>query len=628
MSRLEPLLPHISLCRDACNVYVLQCEDGNTYLFDLGSGAVLQAMAAAGLPAPQMVMHTDYRRDRTFGHHDHPGLPVVLGEHDAPFMAGATQQWESLEVFHGYAGYERFWMPRESIPVARVLKEGELAVWSKPYVYAQRIGGHTPGGLGYLVVDEGRRYLIGGDVLQADGTLHSIYELQRTYNFMEGLHAVRRTVGWLASGDIEALLPAHGEPILGAGNVQAAANTLLARIADFWERWRLIWPDQPQGHVSDFAPVTVALPSQGAGATSIPQGAGACGVQQAGPAPGTPAVLPHLRGATNIIQYAIVDDDGNAVLFDTGTGYPEGFEQVLEAAGIRNVDVAFITHHHDDHVMGFQWLKDRYNTRLATHESMVDVLRNPKAYALNCLHDQPLEVDVILREGEPYLWRGYEVRAHHFPSQTEYHCVYFAEVDGVMTLFSGDALYWEPGAERIRPTDPDWRNKFNVDTGYLKGAHLLRQVQPRLLAAAHVHPWPITEAACNEFEANAQAFHDSLRALVGRQHAALGIDPFLVSVYPYRAELKARMHVEVRLDNPLDRPVVVELTPRLPAGLRAMPEVLEVELGPGEHARVPLTLVAEEGLEPRKRRMWTLRVVFDGEDLGEHCEAMLETPGE
>jgi len=588
---LEPVVPKINLYRDAVNVYVLQWDSGETGLFDLGSGEVLEAMHAAGMPAPELVMHTDYRRDRTFGHYAHPGLPIAVGEDDVAYVERAEETWSELQVTHGYTDYHRFGMPRRNLSVAHGVSDGQLLPpgWKKPYVYAQRVGAHTPGSTAYLIVDEGKRYLVGGDIIQADGTLHSIFELQRNYNFMEGLHALRRTVGWPASGDIDAVLPAHGEPIVGKDKVMEAAQILLGRIADFWERWRLNWPDQPQGHVCDFEPVT-----------------------------------PHLRGATNRIQYAIVDDDGAAVLFDTGTGYPEGFEDVLAQQGIKDVQYAIITHHHDDHVMGFEWLKARYGTLLATHECMVDVLAKPHAYALNCLHDKPLKVDVVLREGQPLQWRGYSIYPHYFPSQTDYHAVYFCEVDGQMVLFSGDALYWEPGAERIRPTDPDWRNRFDVDKGYLVGAPLLKKYQPRLLAAAHVHPWPITREACAAFEDNAQEFHDSLRALVGRRHPTLGIDPFFISIYPYKAPVKEKIHVEVRVDNPVDESVTIAMTPCLPEGVSARPEVLELDLGPKQHARVPLTLTVADGANITGRAIWTLRVIFEGEDLGEFCEGMLE----
>lgn len=588
-SLLTPVTPSIRLFRDAVNVYVLRWEDGSVGLFDLGSGAVLDVLQAEGYAEPELVIQTDFRRDRTSGHSDHPGLPVAIGAEDVPHMSLASRVWSSLAVEHGYAEYESFLAPRQSIKVSHSLRDGELVNWQKPYVYAQHIGAHTPGGMGYLVIEDGKRYLISGDILQADGTLHSVYELQRNYNFMEGLQAARRAVGWLASGDIDGVLPSHGEPILGVENVVAAATTLLARIDEFWERWRLIWPDQPPGHVSNFDPIT-----------------------------------PHLRGATNLIQYALVDDDGNAALFDTGSGYSEGFHKTLAKKGIRNVDIAFITHPHDDHVMGFEWLKKRYGTRLAAHECMVDVLKNPRAYALNCLHDRPLEVDVVLRDGEPYLWRNqYRIYPHFFPSQTQYHAVYFCEVDGQMVLLSGDALYWEPGAERLRPTNPDWRNRFDVDRGYLVGAGLLPRYQPRLLAAAHVHPWPISEEACNEFPAHAQAFHDSLRALVGRQHPTLGIDPMFVSIYPYHRVFADRMPVEVRIDNPLNAAARFEITPCLPAGVGASLASLEVEMGPKEHARVPLTLTAGSGLNRWQQTVWALRVVVNGEDLGEFCEGLL-----
>jgi len=590
---LEPVLPCVLRYRDAVNVYVLRLESGRTVLFDLGSGDVLDALARAGLSSPAMVFHTDYRRDRTFGHHTHPGLPVAVGEIDAPRFREAERLWREVSVFHSYVDYGAFWMPRRGIAVHTELRDGSLPIWDKPYVYAQHTPAHTPGGMSYLVVDGDKRYVVCGDLMQSDGTLHSVFELQRTYNFMEGLHGVRRAVGWMATADLDAVLPAHGEPLVGRHAIRRACEALLKRIDRFWGQWRLIWPDQPPGGVDDFAPVT-----------------------------------PHFRSATNRISHALVDDEGHALLFDTGVGYPDGFERALAAQGIRDVEVVLITHHHDDHVMGWEWLQQHFRPRLGAHSCMADVLRNPRAYALNCLHDRPLPLDIVLEDAEPFKWRGHTIRAYHFPSQTEYHCAYFVEVDGRRVLVSGDALYWEPDHRSIRPTDPDWRNRFDVDTGYLKCAPLLRRLKPDLLAAAHVAPWPIEPQALERFEESAGAFHEALRDLVGRRHPALGIDPFWLSIYPYRASIAPgeAIEVEVRLDNPLDRTASVRAVPRLPEGVTSVPGEFVGTAAAKSRLTVPLRLVADQALRIDGRAVWTLEATFDGEALGEPAEALLEAP--
>ena len=590
-TQLEQLTEHVFLYRDAVNVYVVRFESGGTALIDLGSGAVLEAVAQAGWPAPQMVLHTDYRRDRTFGHHGHPGLPVAAGEENRPYFERAEELWRELEVAHGYGGYPRFWMPRRSIPLQVALTDGHLPIWERPYLYAQKTPAHTPGGMSFLMLDNDRRYVFSGDLLQSDGTLHSIYELQYSYNFMEGLHGVRRAVGWLLAAEPDGVFPAHGEPLLGKAAVRRAAEQLLRRLEDFWQRWRLIWPDQPPGGINDFDPVT-----------------------------------PHLRAATNRIAYALVDDEGHALFFDTGVSYEDGFERTLAQKGIREVELVLITHHHDDHVMGWDWLRAHYTPKLGAHECMVDVLEHPEAYALNCLHHEPLAVDPVLREGEPFEWRGYRILPFWFPSQTAYHAAYFVEVDGRRVLISGDALYWEPGLTVIRPTNPDWRNRFDVDTGYHVCAEVLERLQPDLLAAAHVHPWEITPDGARSFRDNAEAFHRSLRELVGRKHPTMGIDPFWVSVYPYRLPLRAgeRAQVEVRVDNPLDREARVELRPRVPEGVTATPEQATRDLGAKERARIPFELRLDVPEALLSRAVWTVEATFDGERLGEVSEGLLE----
>jgi len=589
---LMPLIPGLWLYPDAANVYVLQYEDGSTVLFDLGSGDVLAAMEAERLPAPSMVFHTDYRRDRTFGHYAHPDLPVAVGEIDKDCFARAEDLWREVSVYHAYGGYDRFLMPRRDIPVAMALHDGQLPIWKRPYVYTEHTPAFTPGEMSYTILYDDKRYLVCGDLLQADGRLHSIYELQRNYNFMEGLNGVRRAAAWMASGEFDGVLPSHGEPILGRERVREAAERLIERIDGFHERWRLIWPDQPPGGINDFD-----------------------------------AVTPHLRAATNRISYALTDDDGNAILFDTGVGYADGFEQTLAEKGIRNIEYVLITHHHDDHLMGWDWLKQHYSPKLGTHECMVDILRNPRAYALNCLYDAPLPVDLVLKEGEVFEWRGYRIECYHFPSQTEYHCIYFVVVDGRRVLISGDALYWERGDKDIRPTDPDWRNRFDVDCGYLVCAPIVERLRPDLLAAAHVYPWDIEPGAIQRFTENAKEFHESLRDLVGRKHPTLGIDPFWISVYPYRATARAgeRVRIEVRVDNPLDREATIAVTPEVPAGVRVDPVGVSETLPPKAHVRVPFDLFIDSLDGIQGRAVYTLDIDFDDEPLGEVAEAMLET---
>lgn len=588
---LEAVMPALWKYADSVNVYVLQFESKRSVLFDLGSGAVLAAMEREGLGSPAMVFHTDYRRDRTYGHHIHPGLPVAAGAGDLPFFERAEDLWRDVNVYHGYGGYERFWMPRRSIPVSQPLLDGALPIWDKPYVYAQHTPGHTQGALSYMIIHEGKRYVVCGDALQWDGTLHSIYELQRTYNFMEGLHGVRRSAAWLAAGGFDGVFPAHGPPVLGQDRVRHAAETLIRRIDAFWERWRLIWPDQPSPGIDDFAPVTK-----------------------------------HLLACTNHVTFALTDDDGHAVLFDTGIGFADGLEDLLASRGIRSVEYVLITHHHDDHVAEWDRLTSLYRPKLVTHRCMEDILRNPSAYALNCLHHEPLPVDVVLSDGDVFEWRGYRIECYHFPSQTEYHCVYLVEVDGRRVLFSGDALYWQPDRRSIRPTNPDWRNRFDVDRGYLVCAPLLRKLRPDLLAAAHVRPQGIAPEALERFGQDAQELHDALRALVGRKHPTLGIDPFWVSVYPYRTVLTkgSVTSAKVRIDNPLDREAEIVIEPRVPEGIEVTPDRGSYLLPPKAHVRLPFALRAHDVSHIDRRALWTLDVTYDGEPLGEAFEAMLE----
>ena len=86
--------------------------------------------------------------------------------------------------------------------------------------------------------------------------------------------------------------------------------------------------------------------------------------------------------------------------------------------GIDRVEVAIPTHYHDDHVAGFNLLRDVEGTEVWAAEHMVPMLEHPLRYDLPCLWYDPIPVDRRLRFGRPYRWREHEITVHELPGHT------------------------------------------------------------------------------------------------------------------------------------------------------------------------------------------------------------------
>src|SRR6185437_9112687 len=124
-------------------------------------------------------------------------------------------------------------------------------------------------------------------------------------------------------------------------------------------------------------------------------------------------VTPHLRRnrTSFATSYALLSDDGAALLFDWGYDQATGVELMpdraarrplltsLDALGAR-VEAVVLTHYHDDHVAGANLLRDVTGAEVWTAEHVAPILEQPERYDLPCLWYDPVPVDRRLRPGE------------------------------------------------------------------------------------------------------------------------------------------------------------------------------------------------------------------------------------
>ena len=120
--------------------------------------------------------------------------------------------------------------------------------------------------------------------------------------------------------------------------------------------------------------------------------------------------------------FLLENGQGECVVVDPGE-YPP-IAEVLEARNLTPVAVWF-THHHYDHVEGFEELKQAFPA-LVTYGNAGDAHRLP-----------PL--DVALRNGDIFEFSGHQVRVRHVPGHTLGHMVY--HVPSMELAFVGDTLF-------------------------------------------------------------------------------------------------------------------------------------------------------------------------------------------
>ena len=248
--------------------------------------------------------------------------------------------------------------------------------------------GHTPGSVSYIVIVDGRRLAFTGDLISAPGKVWSLAATQWTYTGIEGLGSTIVSGLGLLEQTPDRLLPAHGEPI---EDPPAAVTLLNGRLQ------QLIDLRTPEWRPADLR--------------------------------ATPwlEISKHLlRNRTSVANtYALLSDDGAALLIDYGydftTGLPDGTDRSsrrpwLETIpalkrdfGIDRVEVAIPTHYHDDHVAGFNLLRDVEGTQVWAPSNMTAQLEEPTRFDLPCLWYDPIAVDRELSFSRPFRWHEYEI---------------------------------------------------------------------------------------------------------------------------------------------------------------------------------------------------------------------------
>jgi glyoxylase-like metal-dependent hydrolase (beta-lactamase superfamily II) len=458
--------------------------------------------------------------------------------------------------------------------------------------------GHTPGSLSLLAEVDGQRLAFTGDLIAAPGKVRSLAAMQWTYSGAEGAAAAIASLFDLKDAGPSLLLPSHGAPVSDPGT---AIDLLISRLAELLayrrENQRLFdLHRQPYERL-------------------------------------TPHLL--LNRASLANSYVLLSESGQALLIDFGydfmTGAASGTDRAARRPwlhslpalkrdfGVNRIEVAIPTHYHDDHVAGFNLLRQVEGTHIWAPETFAGILENPSGCDLPCLWHDPVPVDRRLPLEAPFAWQEYELCLYPLHGHTRFAAALGFEVDGQRVLATGDQDIFDPG--------PRWnyvyQNRFEPG-GYRLGAALYARLQPDLLLTGHWGPQTLSPACLAQLQEQGDALDRLHRELLPEENPGFGGEGLGARIHPYEvtAHCGERVELAVEVPNPSTTAAEVLLRPVVPPGWKVEEPEIRIWLGPCETAWVKFSVTPPVGRAVRRARL-AVDLTIGSRRLGQQAEALI-----
>jgi glyoxylase-like metal-dependent hydrolase (beta-lactamase superfamily II) len=601
---MEQISEHLYRYEDICNVYIL--KDGNrALLVDFGTGSILEHLGEIGVSEVDWLLHTHHHRDQCQGDFlaNRAGIPIGVPVHERPYFDQVEVFWGSRPIYDAYDTRMSFFTLTQSVEVARSLMDYDVFRWGPYEFLIQPTPGHSVGHTSFLVEIDGKRVLFAGDLIAEPGKMHTLYDLQFTYNGSDGCEFEIYSLMVTRNQSIDLACPSHGDPF---GNYADAAMALEGKLRAYLKhRWDI------QTTAADVKPIVVS---------------------------------PHLLwipGCSN--TWVLRSDSGKALFVDYGSlsgtflfSYQLSHEannyfrmlahnlDVLQSEyGITKIDVAIPSHYHDDHVNGLPFLQKHYGTEVWCYENMKDVLENPSGYKLGCTYPDPMKVSRAFGQGETFQWEEYEFEIYHAPGHADYHMAMFGMIDGELHGFSGDEVQFvgqKLGSNNI------WLNHVHANSHEITGKLFLEK-KPVVTLPGHGGAMRLSADQWRDFYDWCMTEQRFWRDLSAPKNLELAVFPDYVFLYPYQPKCAPGQSVEMQVwyENVFDATSTLEYELVLPPGWSANPSRGLLRVAPGDKGIAPfrLTLPSDQSLVYR-RMPFTLDATIDGKRFGQLAEALVD----
>ena len=616
----QEIAPRVLMWPDSCNVYAVIGPEG-TVIINAGTGEWLDEIA--DMPQlPVALLCTHFFRDHSAGavRAARAGIPVYVPEYERELFADSAQHWRARDTYIIYDNYWDLFAPIEAVPVAGVLRDYETIELGGLALEIMPLPGVTMGQIGVVWNHIDGTTVFCAEAIHSPGRMARIAPLQYNYNDLPGAVVAYGTARNLRSRLPSALLPSLGVPMFGDCDdalalLQATLRTLCAGRKDEANAIDAM-DDEPLVQVTEHVWMTTGTQSINWFVTSE-------------------------SGKVLAIDFGY--DDRRATL---GANYSKPYRRralmhslaaLNERMGAERIDVALISHFHDDHVCGVPLLQRLFGTACWAAEAFADLLENPDAHCFPCDWPQPIRVDQRVRFDEPIEWEEYTFHFAPMSGHTRFAALIGWEADGLRFAHTGDQYFFNDGrgdgpadfstwTDRRIAQNHVYRNGALLD-GYHLSGDWLREWRPDIILSGHQPPMYTNDAFFDLIERWSDeyvALHRQVMPL-GADDTHFNLDSWGGWLWPYRTYLPepAAITVTATVRNPL--PEEAELRVRMvgPDGWEGITDTAMVAAR-AEHAFL-LSILPDA---PCRRQPFAVELWVNDRPFGQVAEALATVGGD
>jgi glyoxylase-like metal-dependent hydrolase (beta-lactamase superfamily II) len=603
--------PNIYMFADSCNVFLLR-DDRSALLIDFGSGSILDVLSECGVTEITDILMTHHHRDQCQGlaRAVDMGIRVWVPPVERDLFEAVDRHWLSRRLDNDYDLMQDRFSLLEPVPVTGVCAEYATRTYGSWEVLTLPTPGHTVGSVSYVVTSGDSRIAFVGDLLYGVGKVWSLASMQWSYGGLEGAGMTIASLSTLHASLPNLLLPSHGAPITDPlGAIESVTSRL----------------DELLKHRPTTKPFHIEARDM------------ADRAQQP-----YDRISAHLvmNRTSRSISYALLSDDGVALMFDFGydmtTSLPTPSDRYARRPwlaslpalyrdyGLHGIEVVMPTHYHDDHVAGFNMLRDNQGTQVWAGSNIAPVITNPKRFDLPCLWFDPIPVDRVVPLGVSIGWHEYELTLYELPGHTLYAVAIVVCVDGKRVIVTGDQqdCAWHPG-ERPEYLNYQYKNGFRIDD-YIRSAELYRAIGPDLMISGHWAPRVVTDAYLDALLEEGQHVARLHRELLPLEDVDCGAGGFGARIDPYRCEIQrgSGRKVTVVVTNPLAGAAQITGSLVVPTGWKCDPAQHCVSVD--GRAETVLEFVVYPLPSVVRRARIAIDLVLNGQRWGQQAESLVD----
>jgi glyoxylase-like metal-dependent hydrolase (beta-lactamase superfamily II) len=617
----KPILPNVYLSPDSCNVYAIVGPEG-ALVVDAGTGRWLDHLAE--LPAPVRALAcTHFFRDHAAGAAlaAARGIPVHVPAGERAIFADPLQHFRQRDTYIIYDNYWDLFAPIAPVAVAGVLEDYarirlcglELEVAPLPGVTINQCG------LAFTVPGTDLRAVCCAEAIHSPGRVARVAPYQYNYQDLGGAVAAYYSAGDLRRLQPDILLPSLGTPML------AECDDALALLQ---ENLKALCAGRPLAARQIAAAASPALAK----------------------------VTDHVWCTTHTdsLNWFLISEAGKALVLDYGYMSGRGMltpeyskpyrrrallhslDALKSNFGIDRIDVALISHFHDDHVCGVPLLQRVFGTECWAAEAFADLLAEPDAHCFPCDWPQPIRIDRRIGFDEIVRWEEFEFRFAPMSGHTRFASLIGFEADGKRFAHTGDQYFfmypdgnWPDRAagpivrwdDKVIFQNHVYRNGALLD-GFAQSAAWLRAWRPDIVLSGHQMAMLTDDKFFDLVAAWTQEYEELHRQIMplGDDETHFNVDSWGGWIWPYRVTIEqpAPISLTVTVRNPLPRRA--ELTVRLvgPAGWEGGSATLHADPRAEGSAELQITPNGACVLQPIAAEL-----TVDGQPFGQVAEALV-----